>query len=131
MRFLPVQWVDVSTFLESRVQPVTLLRREAPRTFNTAFVPVSGLLGEEKIQWAITTAGEAVRVPLFSYKTLHPALPDLFGLGVQLGITAALDLQDVAQGKITAVQLIIGHQCTDMRPREEAFRCYIGIAFGV
>lgn len=142
MEFFPVQWVDVTPFLLSQQQPVVLIRREpvhsGPKAWaggsqvgstNKFWVPTSGLFGTEPAQFAVTQAGEAARVPMFAYKTGHFALPDLFGLGVQIGMAALADLRHHTRDNPVAVHLVIGHQCTDLRPAEEAFRCYIGIAF--
>lgn len=142
MIFAPVQWVDVTPFLLNREQPTVLIRRQPVHdgakawagqsqvgSISSFWVPTSGLLGEEPAVFAPATGGDAVRVPMFAYKTQHLALPDLFGLGVQIGMAALSDLRHHTRDEPRAVQLVIGHQCTDLRPAEEAFRCYIGIAF--
>lgn len=141
MLFLPVHWVDVTPFLLNQTQPVVLVRRQPVHdgakawagssqigSISSFWVPTTGLLGEEPAVFSPTTGGDAVRVPMFAYKTQHLALPDLFGLGVQIGMAAMADLRQHTRDEPRAVQLVIGHQCTDLRPAEEAFRVYIGIA---
>jgi len=130
MTFLPTQWVDVNPFLLKEIQPVVTLPRN-PNEQQAVYVPVTSLLVEGPTEYAFTQIGSFVRVPIVAYKTTHLALPDIFGLGVQLGIAAVDKLRTQHDKTPKNVQLVIGHQCTDLRPGEEAFRCYIGIALFV
>lgn len=141
MLLFDVQWVDVTPFLLTKEQPVVLVRRELAHGGQKAWagasqigtpgefwVPTTGLLGPDPAEFSVSTIGDAVRVPMNAYKTAHYALPDLFGLGVQIGMAAVIDLRNHTMDVPKAVRLVIGHQCTVMRPAEESFRCYIGIS---
>lgn len=136
-----VKWYNVTPNLLSQTQPVidVLVERERNHDQRRAWaggsqvgrpgefwVPVSDLLVPE-INWSVSKSGEAVRVPLHAYKT-DRALASLFGLGVTLGMTAIAALSDKTRDKPLEVILVIGHDCTDLSPAEDAFRCYIGVA---
>lgn len=141
MQLAPVQWFDVTPFVVSGDQPTVHLRREPvndgskPWAGTTQrgsdseyWVATGGFFGGEPAEFSLTRTGETVRVPMFAYKTQHMALPALFGLGVQIGLAAVADLLHHTRDQPKVAHLVIGHQCTDLRPAEEAFRCYIGIA---
>lgn len=136
-----VQWVDVTPFLLSREQPVALIRREPVHVGEKAWagqsqvgstdqfwVPRSDLLADAVAEFSPSCVGDAVRVPMFAYKTSELALAELFGLGVQIGMAAVVHLRHHTQDTPRRVHLVIGHQVTDLRPAENAFRAYIGIA---
>lgn len=141
MEFRPVDWVDVTPFLATMSQPTVLIRRTpapgGPKPWagstqvgspDKFWVPTGDLLGAEVPAFALTATGDMVRVPMAAYKTTHASLPALFGLGVQIGMAAVSHLRHHTRDAPAAVHLVIGHQCTDLRPAEDAFRCYIGIA---
>ena len=147
MRF-EVKWVDVTPHLLARQQPVIseavltgLIRRDqvhqGPKawagpsqvgTVGDYWVVKSPLLGDEPAEFAPSLFGEAVAVPMFAYKTSQLALADLFGLGVQIGMAAIADLRNHTRDEPKVVHLVLGHECTDLRPAEEALRAYVGIA---
>lgn len=135
------KWLDVTPNLLTQQQPVfdVLVERErnhaGPRAWaggsqiarpGEFWVPINGLL-EQQIQWSVSRSGEAVRVPVHAYKT-DRALASIWGLGVQIGMMAVDALRSKTQDRPLEVTLVIGHDCTDLSPAEDAFRCYIGVA---
>lgn len=141
MQFAPPQWFDVTPFVVSQSQPTVHLRREPANdgskpwagstqlgSISEYWVATGGLMGEQPAEFSLTRTGETVRVPMFAYRTGHLAMPALFGLGVQIGLAAIADLRHHTRDEPKVAHLVIGHQCTDLRPAEEAYRCYIGIA---
>ena len=133
-------WVDVTPFLLKREQPVFILPRESAHsepkawagaskvgTVGEFWVPHGDLLGGEAV-FAPTTAGEAVRIPVWAYQTVRRTLPDIFGLGLQIGMAAIAEMRKYTRDEPRRVHLVLGHECTDLLPAAESFRCYIGIA---
>jgi hypothetical protein len=80
------------------------------------------------VEWTVSKAGDFVRVPVFAYKTSFPSLAHIFGLGVQVGLAALADLRNRTGDVPIGVLLVLGHECTDLRPAEERFRCYVGLS---
>lgn len=141
MQFMPVVWVDVEEYVKQRQQPVYMLKRsrvhEEPKawtgqtqvgTIGTFAVPVSDFLSED-VQFSVTKTGDLVRIPMFAYKTLYSNPAAIFCLGIQLGLAVLSQLRRKIPNEPTEVHLVIGHQCTDLRPIEDAARCYVGVAF--
>jgi hypothetical protein len=141
VQFKEVQWVDVTPFLLNEQQPVVMFRREKAHdgakawagpsqvgTLGEFWVPTTDLLGGEKVEFWKTTTGEMVRVPMLAYRTTHLALPAVFSLGLQIGMAAVAQLRQYTSDPPLLAQLVVGHQCTDLRPAADAYRCYIGIA---
>lgn len=135
------KWFNVTPNLLAQQQPIidVFVEREknhaGPRAWSGGsqiartgefWVPVSGLL-EAEITWSLCRGGDAVRVPVHAYKT-DRAYAAIWGLGVQLGMTALDGLRHKTQDRPLEVTLVIGHECTDLSPAEDAFRCYIGVA---
>ncbi len=133
-------WIDVTASLLARVQPVFTLPREKAHegdkawagqsqvgTMGEFWVPIGQLLGEDEVEFSLTTIGDAVRVPMHAYK-VQRSLPVLFAFGVQIGMAAIVELRKHSQRQPTTVHLVIGHECTDLAPVEDSFQCYIGVA---
>lgn len=137
-----VKWADLTQNHLSGVQPVYMLRRERAHQEQKAWagksevasigefwVPQEAVLAlPETHAFAVTKVGDCVRIPLFAYKTGHLSLASLFGLGVQIGMAALAELRNYTSDAAKSVVLILGHEVTDLRPAEDAFRCYVGIA---
>lgn len=134
-----VKWFDVTSGLLAQQQPVVLIERERNHNGQKAWAGGSqvgrpgdywvpqGAVTDENPQWASSHGGEAVRVPVVAYKT-DRSLAAIWGLGVQIGMMALSALRSKTQEPPLEVTLVIGHDCTDLSPAEDAFRCYIGIA---
>ncbi len=135
------QWVDVTPFLLQQVQPVALLRREQAHDGPKAWAGQSqvGTVGDywvfqgnvvdgDQLSVSPVRGGEGVRIPMWAYRTTHRAMPAILGLGVQIGLAALERLREHTPVLPRAAYLVIGHECTDLMPAAEAFRCYIGIA---
>lgn len=138
-----VQWVDVNPFLLNRVQPVFLFRREPvmgdrpPKawagssqlgTLGEFYVPTTDLYAD-KIEFALTRIGEAVRIPMYGYKTVQRAHSAIFGLGLQIGLTALVELRKHTDEVPLVAHLVLGHEVSDIREPDECFCCYVGMAF--
>jgi len=134
-------WVDVKPFLLNKQQPVFILPREAAHsgpkawagqskvgTMGEFWVPHGDLLGGGQVEFAPTVVGEAIRIPVWAYRTTHRALPAVFGLGLQIGMAAIAQLRNHTSESPKQIHLVMGGECTDLQPAEESFRCYIGIA---
>lgn len=141
-----VHWIDVAPHLAAGTQPVAVVPRRPPsaeghgvggRTrpagVGAYWVPLAPLDGAPlaRDQWAVTAAGDFVRVPVFAYRTAVPggsgrSAAAIFGLGVQLGLSAAAQVL-AAGGHVRAVALALGNVCTDLVD-DDAFRCYLGLA---
>lgn len=134
------QWFDVIQFVAARQQPIVLYKRAPAHegkawcgtsqvaTLGTYWVPQTSIL-QPPVKYIQTSIGEAVRIPLWGYDTIHPSLPAIVGLGVEIGLKAMQGLREATQDKPLETILIIGQECTDLRPAKEAFCCYIGVAF--
>lgn len=135
------KWFNVTPNLLAQQQPIVdvVVDREknhdGPRAWaggsqiartGEFWVPTSGIL-EEQITWALSRGGDAVRIPVHAYKT-ERALAAIWGLGVQLGMMAITGLRARTQDVPRQVTLVLGHECTDLTPAEDAFRCYVGVA---
>jgi len=136
-------WIDVRPHLLSGEQPVFMMQRPLAHghsakggLFNTAeiakvgehWVPHGPVLDVEDVQWGITKVGDLVRVPVFAYKTQHLAPASIWGLGLQIGLAAVVHLRKHTTDIPRAAMLVLGHECMDLRPAEEAYRCFVGIA---
>lgn len=126
-----VNWVDVTRHLLAQEQPVldgeainTIKRLGGPGEF---WVP-GVLLGAEPEPYTVVRVGEALRVPMYAYRTLAVAPAALFALGVQIGLAALHGLRQHTQDLPKTVHLVLGHECTDLRPAAAAYRAYVGIA---
>lgn len=139
MKFV-VEWIDVRAFLQIREQPVYMIKRplahgDNPKgnVFNVAeiakvgehWVPQADVFNDA--QWSFTKAGDMVRVPIVAYK-VDRTLASILGLGLQIGLAAVADLRNYTSDVPHTVILVIGHECTDLAPAENLFRCYVGLA---
>lgn len=131
-----VNWVDISKYLASMTQPVIdvdaaalISRDQSGGSVGEFWTPIDPLLTDEPTRYAVTRAGEVVRIPMQAYKTKFMALSDLFGLGVQLGMSAIAGLRNYESNLPRTSYLIIGRDVTDLRPTEDSFRVYIGMSF--
>jgi hypothetical protein len=124
IEFNPI-WVDVTQHLASGEQPLILLPRDKSSTFYTL---TSGAFEEPK--WSMCRTGDFVRVPMHAYRTASHARGAVFGLGVQLGILAE-SLRHAHGIVATLANVLLGSQCTDLRPNFDAYRCYLGISFRI
>jgi hypothetical protein len=138
-----VHWIDVGPYLRSGQQPVFLLQRPDHgtdrRTYGFVAADVARL-GEfwvpqgpvlDGFEWGVTRSGDMVRVPVHAYRTKQRALAAVWGLGLQVGMVALGDLVRRGLGMPKSVTLVLGHECTDLAPADDAFRCYAGMAFQV
>lgn len=137
MRF-KTAWIDVRNNLANQQQPVYLLHREksqgAGEGFSSAsvgyvgsyWVATNALLADE-VELTLTTTGELVRVPMWAYDTVDSSLAGILALGIQLGMNALNALRRFTPEFPGEVTLALGHQCHDLRPHAESFRCYVGI----
>jgi hypothetical protein len=118
-------WIDVRKHLIEGLQPVFFLNRDTDGTgaYWVATSPVLDGTGE----FSLTRASDHVRVPVFAYRTIrsHAAL---FGVGVEIGIAALAALRHHTTTGPAAAVLVLGTECHDL-PDENAFRCYVGVAF--
>lgn len=122
--------VDVAPSLTSGVQPALALPLPAHAELLVAIGPI--FFGDESVRWGLVRVGAEYVIPMYGYKTLEASPAAIWGLGVQLGITALA----AAQAKFDRINpieavLVLGDQYTDLRPAESAFRCYLGVAFRV
>lgn len=137
-----VQWCNVLPNLVTGIPPSFMLERELlhgtnPKgsVFNVAevvrvgrfMVPQTPVLLDQ-VKWAMTDSGQYVRVPIFAYRTNGRSLSEIWGLGIQIGLAAAESLRSIDPQPPKSAILVLGHECTDLSP-EEAFRCYVGVAF--
>ncbi len=121
-----IVWVDVAPYLAAETQPIVSFKPD-PRQRGSYWVPQGPLVGDDKCELSVTTT-DIVRVPMWAYRTMEPALAALFGLGVQTGMSALSRLFQRAGLVPEFARLFIGHECEDLRPDAQAFRCYIGVA---
>jgi hypothetical protein len=121
-----VHWLNVVPYLDKKEQPVVLLPRETG-----VYWTVQGNATDGTAKYAKTEIGDFVRVPVWAYQTNVAALSALFGLGTQIGMSALQGLRGVTSDIPMLVHLVIGSDCTDLRPELEAFRAYVGITFRV
>jgi hypothetical protein len=137
------QWVDVTRFILERHQPVAIVKREpihtGPRAWaggsqvgstSEFWVPITSLL-EPDVKFSHTVIGDAVRVPMHAYHTQYRLLPSIFALGIQIGMATIIEMAKHTGYEAKHVKLVLGQECTDLSPTEEAYRCYIGIAVQV
>lgn len=118
------EWVDVSTHLLERVQPVAIIKRAK---IGDWLVPVTSLV-EPEVKFSVSKMGEAVRVPMTAYDTAYRLPAAILGLGVQIGMAAILEMMKHVRDAPVHVKLVLGNQVTDLSPAEEKYRVYIGIA---
>lgn len=135
---LEVKWIDITPYLLTGEQPVYVMPR--PKAHNQPkawagssqvscigdFWVVQGPLIDNS-EWTLTKTGDFVRIPVFAFK-VNRALASIWGLGIQIGMLAITELRNYTNDIPQSVILILGHDCTDLSPAEEAFRCYVGIA---
>ena len=140
-----VHWIDVHPLLSQRERPVVLLERELPpgkdernhglylvaKVARTGryWVPGESVLSPDP-SWAHTQSETHVRVPITAYRTCDYALAAVFGLGLQIGMTALHQLRSMLTTEISEAVLVLGNECTDLG-EAEGFRCYVGLAFRV
>lgn len=136
-----VHWIDVRPNVLSGQQPVFLLQRPSHGTKGSTYgfasaevarlgeywVPQAPVLSGDA--WSFTRTGELVRIPVHAYKTEQRAIASLWGLALQVGMAAMLELRNHTPDIPQEVTLVLGHECTDLYPAEEAFRGYVGLAF--
>jgi hypothetical protein len=139
-------WIDVRPNLASGVPPVAVLKRpllhgdqEKPAGMLVAevaragryWVPLGGIL-TGKLMWTLTQSGEFVRVPVHAYQARPAGRSVIFGLGLELAFRAYADYLKHSSDPIERVVLVLNNDCDDLREQaspEDAFRCYIGLAF--
>lgn len=134
-----VAWIDVNEHLRTQQQPVHMHQRPLAHNEAKAWAGPSkvGRLGEfwtvqrmgddGKIAFSVCRDGDFVRVPIIAYQTKERALASLFGLGVQIGLAAGVELRNHVAESPIEVLMVIGSECHDL-PDASAFRCYIGIS---
>jgi hypothetical protein len=142
-----VRWIDVAPYLASGQQPVCMLARpplhgDRPKSsvFNAAevarigkyWVPNGSVFDETtRIKgWHFVTDGEYVHVPVVAYDVVR-ALSGLFAFGIEVGMAALYYLRELTMERPLEVTLYIGHDCTDLAPQKDVYRCYVGIAIRV
>lgn len=82
-----------------------------------------------KIKWGVCRVGPEYVIPMYGYRTLEASLAGVWGLGVQLGLMALAAVRDREVTLPLEAVLILGEQCTDLRPTIDGFQCYLGLAF--
>lgn len=136
-----IHWIDVTENLTTQQQPVFLLERPLAHgshakghLFNVAEVARLGTywtptsdLNTDPVRWSKTASGQYVRIPVFGYRTRQSAEAAIFGMAIQLGITALASLQQQVNVPILSTYLVLGHQVHHLGP--EGYRGYLGLAF--
>lgn len=135
-----VKWFDLTPNILSGEQPAAFIDRPKNHQNQKAWAGKSQVaaVGEfwvpqgptldQAPEYTLTVVGDHVRVPVHAYRTLNAGVAAIFGLGVQIGLAAITHLRNHTDDVPKRVTLILGHQCTDLRPADDAFRCYVGIA---
>lgn len=140
---IAVHWIDVTANLQLGIQPVMLLERkllhgdsnhgnlfskaEVTRTGHY-WVPQGGLVGDTTPPvWSLTREGQHVRVPIVAYRTAHRAASSILATGLEIGMSAVLNLRQYTPELPLISHIVLGHECTDLSPHD-AYRCYVGIA---
>ena len=136
-------WIDVNPNLTIGQQPVFLLER--PLAHGNK--PKGGLFANseiarvghfwvpdsdvqvEPVQWALTTSGDHVRIPVVAYRSQNAVEAVMFWSGIQIGLQAADSLRRKTPKEIIRAIMVMGHQCHDLG--EQGIRGYLGIAFQV
>lgn len=136
-----LSWIDVTPYLASGRQPFFPLPRDKAHGGAKAWAGGTqiGTVGEFWVlqgdplagdaPFAVVRSGDVVVVPVLAYRTAFRALPALFGLGLQIGLAAATQLRNHTRDVPKSACLVLGHDCTDLTPEADAFRCYVGLAF--
>ena len=141
MRLL-VDWVDEAEFLRGR--DTRMIERAAVRHEDDGpsgthvpvakegrfWIPQVSLLDpacREASNWALTQSGDLLRIPVVSYLTMEPSAAHVFGLGAQLGMTAAAAVTKLFQETPTAAVLVMSKQVR-ASDTEGRYRCYLGLA---
>lgn len=114
-------WYDVAPFLAGTDAPHVMLPFDASFTY---LVPVSPVLLPE-VSCAPVSVGDALRVPMYAYRTPTRSIAAVFGLGTQIGMAALAAVLHYRRDPPAAVDLVLGHECTDLG---DCFRCYAGVA---
>lgn len=146
MRF-SVRWIDVEAGLLTGIQPTFMLRRgdglpDSSEDHRSYWVPQRDLLGDFSSSprdgpavasgghdWSVCRSGEFVRVPLFAYRTVHHSKPGVLCLGAELGMRALAAFG--TRGTVCECILVVGSECTDLRPKLDACRCYMTVVYVV
>lgn len=144
---LTVHWKDLTTYLNQSEPPQFYLERPLKHgsdpkggVFNKSevartgefWVPQQPVLQDDP-KWAFCKAGDAVRIPIYAYRTASRTESCVLATGLQIALAAIISLHRASNGQIPiATHLMLGHQCTDLVPLgTDAYRCYVGICFQV
>jgi hypothetical protein len=119
------KFIEVGPYLELRTQPTYMLSFEPKYVYHT----VTSALTSDFVEWSTTDSGEAVRIPIFAYKTAKEPLSGLFHFGLQLGFSAMQEAASMFPTDKCKVILVTGVECHDLSEEgEDAYRVYMGIS---
>lgn len=137
-----VQWVDITANLAIAQQPMYFHPRplahkhgnpawtkatEVAR-FGKYWTPQTTLLSPEKpTEWAFCHSGDAVRIPMWAFKTESRGEASVWALGIKVGIDAITSLRQVTSEIPKQIVLVLSDRVTDLHP-ENSIRCYVGVA---
>lgn len=133
-------WFDVSEWNSQfpGKQPVHMLDVRPQRRDDSPFLVaqpgakfeyrIPGSLLDPSPTWTLTRIGDAVRIPLYAYRTHGIDTPAwLAGHALELGLRAALALREQTSARVKRTVLVVGRQIDVVN--DAGFRLYLGLAF--
>lgn len=142
---LTVLWKDLAPFMQQSEAPAYFLERpllhgddKKGGVFNQAevvrvgefWVPNKHVI-DPSCTWAVTKLGDAVRIPVLGYQTQNLTEAAVLATGMHVAIAAYMGVMRAQQVLPLATYIVLGHQCVDLRPSVEAYRCCVGVCFRV
>jgi hypothetical protein len=120
------KWADLEQYARLGQDPVGIEPRGREEEWLVARSPA---IPERPVEWALVRDGDAVYVPLIPYLAgtdPESVFSAMLGRGVLMGIEL-----NAMRGQILRVLLIRGRPVEDLRPTQESFRFWMGMAIRI